>query len=474
MPAAHPADLSLTEASELIARRTLSPVELMDAVLERILRFDPKLNAFTTLGPPDELRAAARAAEAEIAAGRGRGPLHGIPATVKDLIDTRGLRTIYGSGMFRDHVPDADGAVPARLRAAGAIIIGKTATHELGRGVTTNNYFFGPTRNPWNLEHVPGGSSGGAGAAAAARMGPLHVGTDGGGSIRLPAAFCGVVGYKPTLGLISNRGQFGGGDSSFSVPGPIGRSVRDVALLGQQLAGFDPDYAYARPGPPPDLLSDLDAGIAGLRIGTLAGGMRPRPVPDVEAAVAATAERLAALGARLAEVTLPNHDLVLPAVMAMFGIEGDAALDVLIGTRTPLFSPAVEAIRQMSSGVDAAAVLRAERTRQLVRRDYAAAFVEVDALLFATTPFPAPRIDADESRVAGLCVPYTGAANLAGLSAVSIPAGLADGLPIGVQIIGPPGADALVLRIAAALEKKAAEHRVHPPPFDARGAGQAA
>src|SRR5881296_3787430 len=247
--------LSLAEAADLIQRRALSPVELLEAV-------DARLNAFTTLVPVEDARAAARAAEREIAAGTYRGPLHGIPAGVKDLLDTAGLRTTYGSGMFRDHVPAADGAVPERLRAAGAIIVGKTATHEFGRGVTTNNYFFGPTRNPWNLDHVPGGSSGGAAAATAALLGPLHVGTDGGGSIRVPAAFCGVVGLKPTLGLISNRGHTGGGDSSFSVPGPLARSVRDAAIVAQAIAGFDPAYAYSRPGPVPDLLQDLEAGVA--------------------------------------------------------------------------------------------------------------------------------------------------------------------------------------------------------------------
>src|SRR6266581_6211730 len=199
----------------------------------------------------------AEAAEREIAAGAYRCLLHGIPVSVKDLIDTAGLRTTYGSGMFRDHVPEKDGGVPERLRAAGTIITGKTATHELGQGMTTNNHFFGPTRNPWNPEHVPGGSSGGAAAATAALMGPLHVGTDGGGSARIPAAFCGVVGLKPTLGLISNRGHTGGGDSSFSVPGPLTRSVRDAAIAAEALAGFDPAYIYSRPGPVPDLVGGL-------------------------------------------------------------------------------------------------------------------------------------------------------------------------------------------------------------------------
>src|SRR5437867_11162662 len=213
--------LSLAEAADLLHRRELSPVELTEAVLARIDALEPVLNAFTTLAPRGAILAAARAAEREIVAVRYRGVLHGIPVSVKDLIDTAGLRTTYGSGMFRDHVPAKDGAVPERLRTAGAILTGKSATHELGKGITTNNHFFGPTRNPWNREHVPGGSSGGAGAAAAALLGPLHIGTDGGGALRFPAAFCGVVALKPTLGLISNRGQFGGVGSAFSGPGPM-------------------------------------------------------------------------------------------------------------------------------------------------------------------------------------------------------------------------------------------------------------
>src|SRR5438309_4490496 len=293
--------LSLAEAADRIRRRALSPVALIEAVLAQIDALNPALNAFTTLVPREQVLAGARAAEREIAAGAYRGLLHGIPVSVKDLIDTAGLRTTYGSGMFRDHVPEKDGGVPERLRAAGAVITGKTATHELGQGMTTNNHFFGPTRHPWNPEHVPGGSSGGAAAAAAALMGPLHIGTDGGGSARIPAAFCGVVGLKPTLGLISNRGHTGGGDSSFSVPGPLGRTVRDAAVVAQALAGFDPAYAYSRPGPVPDLLDALEEGVEGLRIGTCADVLRPQPEAAVRAALEATLARLDALGARLVE-----------------------------------------------------------------------------------------------------------------------------------------------------------------------------
>src|SRR2546430_3492796 len=227
MPDATLLRLSLAEAADRIRRRALAPVALIEAVLAQIDALNPVLNAFTTLVPRAQVLAAARAAEREIAVGTYRGLLHGIPVSVKDLIDTAGLRTTYGSGMFRDHVPEKDGGVPERLRAAGAIITGKTATHELGQGMTTNNYFFVPTRNPWSLEHVPGGSSGGAAAAAAALMGPLHILTDRGGSIRLPAAFCGATGLKPRLGPVTHRGQLGGAGTSFSVPGPMTRTVRD-------------------------------------------------------------------------------------------------------------------------------------------------------------------------------------------------------------------------------------------------------
>src|SRR5262249_4347742 len=240
----------------------------------------------------------------------------GIPVSVKDLIDTAGLRTTYGSGMFHDHVPVRDGGIPERLRVAGAILTGKTATHELGKGITTNNYFFGPTRNPWNLDHVPGGSSGGAAAAAAACLGPLHIGTHRGGSIRIPATFCGVTGLKPTLGLITNRGQFGGIGSSFSVPGPVTRTVRDAALAVQALAGFDPGYLYSRPGPVPDLVGGLERGVEGLRVGTSPDFLSRPPLPAVRAAYDATLCRLESLGARSVDVRIPHHELVVPVGVA--------------------------------------------------------------------------------------------------------------------------------------------------------------
>ena len=454
--------LTLTDAGDLLRRRAISPVELVDAVLDRIAAIDPSLNAFTTLVPADAVRAEARDAEREIGAGRYRGPLHGVPVGVKDLIDTAGLRTTYGSGMFREHVPERDGAVPARLRERGAIIVGKTATHELGMGMTTNNYFFGPTLNPWNREHAPGGSSGGAAAAAAAELCPWQVGTDGGGSIRIPASFCGVVGHKPTLGLVSNRGQLGDGNVSFSVPGPLARSVRDAAVALQELAGFDPEYAFSSPGRPPDLLADLERGVAGLRVGTSEDLLRPEPDACVRVAYAATLERLAALGAVVERVAMPHQELVYGVTAAVFGIEGGTHTRALIGDRPPVFSPAVAGMFGAPPS-DPAMWARASWDRAWLAHDYAAAFARIDVLVVPATPEPAPRIDEDELPHALRVVPYTAAVNMVGLPAVSIPMGMHARLPLGVQVIGPRGADALVLRVAWALEAAAAEHRVERP-----------
>ncbi len=457
--------LSLAEAAELIRRRALSPVELTEAVLARIEALQPVLNAFTTIAPREEIVAAARAAEREIAGGTYRGVLHGIPVSVKDLIDTAALRTTYGSGMFRDHVPARDGGVPERLRAAGAILTGKTATHELGKGITTNNFFFGATRNPWNRDHVPGGSSGGAAAATAALLGPLHIGTDGGGSIRIPAAFCGAAGLKPTLGLISNRGQFGGAGSSFSVPGPLTRTVRDAALAAQALAGFDPGYLYSRPGPAPDLLDDLDRGVRGLRIGTSPEFLSAAPEPEVRTAYEATLRRLEDLGAERVEVSMPHHELVLRTIMWILNVESSVHMDTLLGDRPRVFSPAVEHLNAMTHTPDVAGCIRAQENRQRVTRDYQAAFCDVDVLVSPAVPIRAPAIGGDELADAARCTGYTGAANLAGIPSVALPAGMAGGLPVGVQIIAAAGNDAIALRVAHALEQSAPEHRVQTPPL---------
>jgi len=466
MPDADLTRLTLEEASALIRTRKLSPVELTRAVLARIDALDPALNAFTTRIDADEVMHGARAAEAEIQRGEHRGPFHGVPVSVKDLIDTAGVRTTYGSGMFREHVPARDGAMPERLKAGGAIITGKTAAHELGQGVTTNNHFYGPTLNPWNREYAPGGSSGGASAASAARLGPLHIGTDGAGSVRIPAAFCGVVGHKPTLGLLSNRGQFGNGNVSYSVPGPLARTVRDVAIASQALAGFDPGYIYSRPQPVPDLLGHIEDGVRGLRIGISADLLVPAPSDDVRRAHDATLRRLERLGAEIVEVQVPHQQLVLGIVAVAFYVEGEVNLEPLMHDRPRVFGPYVSRLRALTEAhpVDALTAVRVEHDRQRLRRDYAVAFTKVDALVVPTSPQIAPRIDADEGQHPNVYVPYTGAANLVGIPSVAIPAGLSEGMPIGMQIMTDIGNDALAFRIARALEADADVHRVAEPP----------
>lgn len=458
--------LTVSEAAEHVRRRDLSPVDLARAVLDQIERLNPEINAFTTLVPRERVLAAARHAADEIARGHHKGPLHGMPVSVKDLIDTEGLRTTYGSGMFRDHVPESDGGMPERLKALGAIVTGKTATHELGLGMTTNNYFFGATRNPWNREHVPGGSSGGASAAAAALMGPLHIGTDGGGSIRFPAAFCGVVGHKPTLGLLSCRGQFGGEGTSFSVPGPLARSVRDAALASQLLAGFDPAYLYSLPRPVPDLLGELEHDLRGVKVGVSDDLLGPTPPePDVRAAYDATVAHLGALGARIVEVRLPHQSLVLRGVAGVFGIEGGTLTERLIGDRPREFSPLVAQMRAAGSQApDPGLWIDLSRDRQRVARDYAEAFCEVDVLVAPIAPWKAPRIDADERMLTPGAVPYTGAANLVGFPSVALPAGLSAGLPLAVQVMAAIGHDGIALKVARALEREYPEHRVQTPP----------
>jgi aspartyl-tRNA(Asn)/glutamyl-tRNA(Gln) amidotransferase subunit A len=270
---------------------------------------------------------------------------------------------------------------------------------------------------------------------------------------------------KPTLGLVSNRGQFGDGNVSFSVPGPLARSVRDAALAAQALAGFDAEYAYSRPSPPPDLLADLDAGIAGIRVGTSADLLVPPPDAAVAAAYDATLARLAGLGAQVTDVAMPHHDRLAGVAAAVFAIEGGTQMRDLIGERPRLFSPQTAPL-VLDQAADPTVWARTARDRQWIARDYDDAFTRVDVLCTPTVPLPAPRIDDDERTHVFRVLPYTAAVNMVGLPAISIPMGMADGLPLGVQVIGPRGGDAVVLRVARALEQADAAHRVARPPLD--------
>ncbi len=462
-------DICALTAEELgirLRRKEISPLEATRAVLERITALNTKVNAFTTLCA-DEALATARRAEQEIQHGQYRGPLHGVPIGVKDLYDTAGLRTTYGSGMFRNHIPERDAAVVTRVKAAGAVIVGKTATHELGAGLTTNNYFFGPTRNPWNLDHVPGGSSGGSAAAIAADMCFATTGSDGGGSIRFPAAWCGVVGIKPTLGLVSNRGEFGTPGSSFAVAGPICKTLRDAALLLQALVGFDPEYAWSVETSTPNYVANFAGDIAGMRLGTSEDFFVGPVDADVRAAYTAALSSLEAAGARVVELRFPHHELIIPTLFATMGGETSALFRSQVGTRALEFGPETQPLIDMGLALTIDDYTRAQAHRELVRRDYRAAFARADVIVLPVAPLPAPRIGQDavsvngeEHMIAPLCAGYTAAANLTGLPAVPVPAGLSHGgLPIGVQVLAPHFEELRALRVANAIIESAPELR---------------
>jgi aspartyl-tRNA(Asn)/glutamyl-tRNA(Gln) amidotransferase subunit A len=458
--------LTLEQLGAALRRRELSPVHATRAVLQRIEALNPKINAFTTLCAEQAL-IAAKAAEEEIQRGFYRGPLHGIPVGVKDLYDTAGVRTTYGSGMFRTHLPDRDAAVVSRLKAAGAVIVGKTATHELGLGLTTNNFFFGPTRNPWNLDHVPGGSSGGSAAAIAADMCFATTGSDGGGSIRFPCAWCGVTGIKPTLGLVSNRGEFGTHGSSFAVPGPICKTLRDAALLLQVLVGFDAEYPWSVEVEAPHYLSSFDQAISGLRVG-ISDDFFVGPIdPQVRCAYEAVLKSLEAEGVRLVELRFPHQYVLLPTLFATMGGEAAATMRSQQGKRTPEFGPETLPLIEMALNFSIDDYTAAQTSRELLRRDYRQAFRQVDAIVLPTAPLPAPRIGeelisvgGEEHLIAQLCANYTAAANLTGLPAVPVPAGVSSaGLPIGVQVMAGAFDEVRALRIANAIIESAPELR---------------
>lgn len=298
---------TLQEAAARIERGEISPVELTERMLERIERLDPEINAYVTVAREEAL-SQARTAEAEVREGKYRGPLHGIPLSVKDNLATRGIRTTAGSKVLADCVPDFDATAVARLKQAGAVILGKTNMHEWANGGTTINPFYGTTRNPWDTARIAGGSSGGSAAAVAAGLCLGSIGTDNGGSVRNPASLCGTVGFKPTYGRISRFGHVpANGGYSTNHLGVFGKTVRDCALILRAIAGRDPDDPDSAREPVPDYEADLDAGIEGLRVGIVEDYFDRYMAREVKSAFLEAQRRLESLGARLREVEAPPH-----------------------------------------------------------------------------------------------------------------------------------------------------------------------
>lgn len=443
------AHLSVGALRRLLAGRTLSSVELLDATLDRIARLDPVLNAFVTVdhhGARSAAEAADRALAADPAAHETR-PLLGIPVSVKDLTATAGLRTTRGRTALRDHVPDEDAPSVARLRAAGAVVVGKTNTSEDGWSGGCVNELVGATRNPWDLSRSPGGSSGGAGAAVAAGLGPVATGTDGAGSVRIPAAFCGVVGFKPTFGQVPYLPV---STDQLSHLGPLTRTVSDAALLLDVLAGPDPRDPYSMSDLPPRAVTTP------LRIGWLDGLGARRPDAEVCAIARAAAATLTEYGHDVVAIAPPfpdPYDMLVTILAAADAAANAAEPDRVDPRRRPVVDHGarLSAVR-LFAAMEARAELH-ERARRCM--------AQVDLLAMPTVPTTPFAYDAHGPEPLGdtespewlAWTPNTYPFNLTGQPAVSVPAGLtADGMPVGLQLVGRRRADRTVLRAAAQLE----------------------
>jgi aspartyl-tRNA(Asn)/glutamyl-tRNA(Gln) amidotransferase subunit A len=462
------ANLSIARAARALRAKELSPLELADAYLRRIAQLNPRVNAYLSV-TAERAREDARRATEELAAGRSRGPLHGIPIAHKDLYETAGIRTTGGAKIHADYVPAQDCTVVRKLREAGTVLLGKLNTHEYAYGVTTDNPHFGATRNPWDLARIPAGSSGGSGAAIAAGLATATTGTDTGGSIRMPASLCGVVGLKPSYGRVSKQGVLPL-SYAFDHAGPITRTVEDAAWMLNAMAGYDPADATTLRIPVPDFAAQLGAGVRGLRVGVPRAWFFERIDPEVGAAVETALGELARLGAEVRDVALPGVGEGLAATFALVLAEAQEIHAESLRTRPHDFGADLQALLG-SPTPDTATLMRALRARDALTAAMRGALESVDVLVTPTTPIAAPRIGEDVVRVAGADEPVLAAMirctapfNATHLPALSLPCGFTRaGLPIGLQIAGRPFDEATVLRAGHAYEQATDWHLRTPP-----------
>ncbi|HXA52696.1 MAG TPA: amidase, partial [Candidatus Acidoferrum sp.] len=446
--------MTIREAAESLRARRISSVELTMMALKRIDRQNADLRAFITV-TADQAMEQARLADAEFAAGTDRGPLQGIPVAVKDLFLTAGVRTTGGSRIYEDFVPGHDAAVVEKLQAAGAVMLGKLNMHEMAYGITSANPHFGTVRNPWSPQHSPGGSSGGSGAVVAARIAFLAMGSDTGGSIRIPASFCGVTGLKPTYGRVSRYGAL---PLSWSLDhmGPLTRTVRDAALALNIIAGRDPRDPTSSRRPIVDFVPDPECSISGLRIGFPADFYFDNLHPDVESSVRGAIARASSLGATVRPVRLPDLEAI-NAVARVILLAEAAAVVTPHRDRRKLFGRDVLALLDQGRLVPAVDYVNAQRLRRSLRREFDRVWQDVDCFLAPTTPATAPKIGDTTVRLGGRDEDVRLAAtrlvrgiNALGLPALSMPCGLSGaGLPVGLQIVGPAFEEALVLKVGA-------------------------
>ena len=461
-------NLDLTEQtvgslSRLIKRKEVSPAEVTKESLERIEKLDGNLKAFVTVMEAQAIEAA-KDAEKAIMAGKYLGPYHGIPMGVKDLFYTKGVRTTAGSKVLADFIPDYDATMVARLKAAGAVIIGKTNTHEFAFGYVTP-----PTLNPWDTQRIPGGSSGGSGAAVAASMCLAATGSDTGGSIRVPSAMNGIVGLKPTFGRVSKHGVI---VLSWSIDhvGPMTKTVEDAALMMNIVAGFDPQDATSMDVPVPDYTEALKGGISKVRLGIPKEHFLEPLDSDVSAAFNKAVEVLKGLGATIQEVSLPYVGLSSLAAPFIVVSEASAYHERWFKTKANLYTPEVNRFIKIGNLMVAAHYIKAQRIRRLICRDFDLALKKVDALITPTLPITAPKVGENVVTVGTTKAPINAACgrnmyplSMSGLPAISLPCGFSQGgLPIGLQIIGRPFDESGIIRIANNYEKNTDWHLRRP------------
>ena len=460
---------SAGQLGPMIRSGEISPVDIIDAHLSRIRATEPVLNSFITV-LADEATAAARQAERDVSAGRYRGPLHGIPVGLKDLFNTGGVRTTSGSRIYDNFIPAQDCTVAARFREAGAILLGKLNMHQFAYGPTGENPDYGHMHNPWDPERVSGGSSGGSGSAAAAGQCTITTGSDTGGSIRIPAALCGIVGLKPTYGRVSRHGLT---PLAWSMdhPGPMVRTVEDAAITMNVIAGHDPNDVSSANLPVPDYTAALTGEIHGLRIGVPRQYMEAPLDPEVRQAVTGALEQMEAMGAEVIEVEFPEFNDAAAISTTMLMAEATACFrDLLASDGNRLYEP-VRLRLEAGLFISAADYLRAQQGRAVFDRAARRLLEDVDLLAGPSEPVTAPpllqqQVLAGEQEIGTVAAltQYTRPYNITGFPAISVPCGFSsESMPIGLQLAGRPFDEETVLRAAHAYEQSTDWHSRRPP-----------
>ena len=479
---------TITELSALLKSGEVTSVQLTEHFIARIKQHDNKLNCFITVTEEQALEAA-KAADAEIKKGSA-GPLTGVPVAHKDIFCTQGIKTSCGSKMLDNFVSPYDATVVTKLKQAGVVMLGKTNMDEFAMGSSNETSFYGPVKNPWNIETVPGGSSGGSASAVAARLAPAATGTDTGGSIRQPAALCGITGIKPTYGRISRYGMIAFA-SSLDQAGPMGQSANDCALLLNAMAGFDEKDSTCIDKDVPDYTADLEKPLDGLRIGLPKEYFEEGLDADVEAVIKTALDEYKNMGAELVDIELPNSGLSVPVYYVVAPAECSAnlsrfdgvrygyrckdpvdLLDMYTRSRGEGFGEEVKrrimvGTYALSSGYYDAYYLKAQKLRHVISDDFKKAFEKVDVIMGPTAPSTAFKIGekSDDPVSMYLSDIYTIAVNLAGLPGMSIPAGFADGKPVGLQITGNYFDESRLLNVAHQYQKNTDWHRAIPEGF---------